>query len=53
MSYAIGKNRHAHNGKRRKHGCDNKNQLQEWTKANKSARRWYHGMWLEKTQETS
>lgn len=38
-------------GKRRKHGCDTPREMKEWTKANKSARRWYHGVWLEQTQD--
>ena len=38
-------------GKRRKRGCDTVHEMKEWTKANKSARRWYQGVWLERTQE--
>lgn len=50
MSNAIGKHATGH-GKRRKHGCDTPRHMKEWTKANKSARRWYHGVWLERTQD--
>jgi hypothetical protein len=48
MSNSI---KHGVKGKRRKHGCDTVHEMHEWTKANKSARRWYHGQWLEDTQE--
>lgn len=53
MSNAMGRHggAHAMRGKRRKHGLDTPRAMHEWTKANKSARRWYQGVWLEETQD--
>jgi hypothetical protein len=50
MSNALGRHgsNHPTRGKRRKHGCEH---MPEWTKAAKSARRWYQGVWLEATQD--
>jgi hypothetical protein len=50
VSNAIGRRATGH-GKRRKHGLDTPRGMHEWTKANKSARRWYQGVWLEETQD--
>lgn len=54
MSNTIRKHSTNH-GKRRKHGCDTKEALRYWNcrgiKANRSARRWYYGVWVEETQD--